>query len=72
VNDLSVLEGDERDEAVVIGCACADELSVAAVFEDDDVLLLVVIDAQVVGAVQSDGVSVAAVELDQGSPPRSK
>jgi len=62
LHNLAILDGDDRDEPVVIGCASRDHVAMHLVFDDHDTRILGSVDDERVRAVKDDIVTIARIE----------
>jgi len=66
VHDLSVLDGNDRDEPVVVLGAGRQNLTMDIVFDDDNARVLRSVHDELISAVEDDVVAVARIECHQG------
>src|ERR1700674_3638297 len=59
MNDLSVLNGDDRDEPIVIGCTTRKNLAAHVVLKDHDATILRVVHNKCVAGVKLDRLAVS-------------
>ena len=65
LHNLAVLDSNDRDEPVVVGCAGSDNLPVHIVFEDHYTSILGSMHDERVRTVQDDVVAVAGIQRHQ-------
>ena len=65
LHNLAVLDSNDRDEPVVVGCAGSDDLTVHIVFEDHYTSILGSMHNERVRAVEEDVVAVARIKCHQ-------
>ena len=68
-NDLSILNGDDGHESVVIRSACFDRFAMNLIFQSNDTTFLVIVDGKAISFFKHDVVAVARVGGNQVCSP---